>query len=443
MNKILRHETLFGNLTPVYDYSHLVKEKQTNTEIKVFKISNIIKNEEVFIGFGKPNVFIGLPNDNNHLKFDAKSIKRKPSEIVDTRDWAQSGLIFKFNNLPKSAVKNLESSAKSFEGSKYWTCVNANCRVLNRAGFTTGGKDFSQFYFPMPMAKNIIKYGIEFQGKKIEFEIIKTVPNYLESFGLSVVKSQWATFYRHGKRYFKGLSKKYPFWKMLNKLKHAIFDRFKKNKNNKIEDEVVLFPENIECKNDFELTISKPSKLGLYGRYIWGPHAFFEIKQDEKRVEKLLPDRLKEYSQKKKGLFTTIKKNILFSKPVINFIRKHLINEKEVINNCSEKELYNMLRTHTQEKPHKYNLVVTKDRISVIKISIKYKLVDWILSKHVLLSGYSNDVRFAGEFWKETDGCIYFNNNSGTYAPNNNTVKKAELLLRKIFPNVTIISVPF
>ena len=73
MSKILRHETLFGNLTPVYDCSHLVKEKQTNTEIKIFKISNIIKNEEVFIGFGKPNVFIGLPNDNNHSKFDAKS----------------------------------------------------------------------------------------------------------------------------------------------------------------------------------------------------------------------------------------------------------------------------------------------------------------------------------------------------------------------------------
>jgi hypothetical protein len=444
MSKILRLETLFGTVTEVLDASHLTKERKTQQEIKIFQLDQVLEKNSVFLGFGKPNVFLGIPYKESYVKFDAKSLKRKKSEITDTKGWAQSGLIFLFKNASNEMIEKLNISSKSFVGSKYWTCVNANCRVLNRAGITSGGKDLSEFYFPMPLARHIIKNGLEYNGEKIEISIIKTMPNYLESFGVSVVKSQLSTFYRHGKRYFKNLSKKYTIWNKLNKIKHFLFDKFKtKEKCNIIEDVVTLFPENIKSTTKFNMTISKPSRIGLYGRFIWGPHVFFEIKQDEDQINQLLPNKLKEYEAKKNSLFNSLKKNVLFSKPVINFIRNNLIHEKEIITNCTEKELYNMIRTDTDNRPHKYNLVITNNTISVIKIGIKYKAIDWILSKHVLLSGYSNEVRFAGEFWKEEDGCIYFNNNSGTYAPNKKTVDNAETLLQNIFPNVIIVSVPF
>jgi hypothetical protein len=443
MSKILRHETLFGNLIPINDASHLISEKQTNQEIKIFKIDEILNKDSVFIGFGKPNVFLAFEHEGNTCKFDAKSLKRKKSEMVDTRNWAQSGLLFNLLNLPDNAKYNIKKSVNSFTGSSHWTCVNSNCRVLNRAGFTSGGQDLSKFYFPMSLAKQIIRHGLEFQGNKVEVEIIKTVPNYLESFGISVIKSQWSTFYRHSKRYFKNLSKKYPFWKLLNTIKHSIFDRFKKLKDNKIEDVVTLFPEHITSDSYFELSISKPSKIGLLGRYIWGPHAFYQIKQDPNYINKLLPTKLIKYEAKKNTFFNFLKKNVLFNETVCNFINKHLAYEKEIFNNCTEKELFNMLRTSTDNKPHRYNLVITQDSISVIKIGIKYKIIDWILSKHILLSDKSTDVRFAGEFWKESDGSIYFNNDSGTYAPDTKTVIKTEILLKSIFQNINIISVPF
>jgi len=440
MEKILRHETLFGKLTSIQDASHLTKERSVTSDLKVFKVSNIIENNSLFLGFGKPNVYIGLPNKESFFKFDAKSIKRKESSIVDTRGWVQSGLIIKIENITNEIRERINNSASSFEGSRYWTCVNANGRVLNRAGFTTGGKDFSDFYLPMTMAKCILKNGIEYQGEKLEISIIKTTPNYLESFGLSVIRSQWATVYRHGKRAYKRVTKKNKFCNFLESIKHKIEDKFSSKKCKKIEDVVTNFPEDILEKNmnKMELTVTSPSNIGTWGRYIWGPHSFFEVKMDQELINTKLPETLKEYSAKKSGFFTYIKKNVLFSKPVIKFIRKHLISVKEVYKESTEKDLFNMLRTNTENKPHKYNIVITSESIHVIKIDIKYKFIDWILSKHVLLSGYSNDVRFAGEFWKEPTGEIFFNNNSGTYAPNVELTEQVKYILEELFPNIKI-----
>jgi hypothetical protein len=381
---------------------------------------------------------------NNFLKFDAKSLKREDSKIVDTKGWAQSGLIFKFNSLELSAINSLYSASKHFEGSRHWTCVNANCRVLDKAGFTTGGKSFSDFYFPMPLARHIIKNGIEYDGKEIEISVIKTIPNYLESFGVSVFKSQWSTFCRHGNRYIKQKSKKNNFVKHLlelkDKLKHTILTK-SKDKDQKIEDFITMFPEDVECKEDLTLLISNPSRFGLMLRLIWGPHSFFQVKQKDNNVDNYLPETLKEYDKKSPNLFTSIKKNILFSKPVIKFIRRHLAKSQEVVENNSEKELFNMIRTNTDNNPHKYNIVVTGTLITVMKVEIKYGWVDWVLSKHVLSSGYSKDVRFAGEFWKNADGIIYFNNNSGTYAPKNELLDNMENFLKQIFPNTQIKSI--
>jgi len=442
MEKILRVETLFGTVTKVQDASHIAKEKTINN-IKVFKIKSVLNDNNIFIGFGRPNVFIAIPSEEGYKKVDAKSIKRKKTSIIDTRGFVQSGLIFSIDHSTDDMLNRINIAAQSFVGSKHWTCVNANCRILNRAGFTSGHKDLSSFYFPMPLARHIIKYGLEYNGKPVQYSIIKTTQNYLENFGLSVIKAQWLTLYRHGRI----LVQKNKFLNNINNVKHTILNKLFKNKKNnkvgKIEDVVTNFPENIKSGSFFELTVSKPRKMGLLGRFIWGPHVFFEINQDKEIINNALPNKLTAYKAKEKNIFNFIKKNILFSKPVISFIRSILIKDRELIPNCSEKELYNMIRTNSNTKPHKYNLVITDTQISVIKIDIKYKAIDWILSKHVLLSGYSNEVRFAGEFWKDPNGNIYFNNNSGTYAPCNNTLSEVDVLLKNIFPNINIISIPF
>lgn len=442
-NTVLRHETLFGKLTPLQDASHLVKEKKVSSDIKIFKLSKVISPESVFIGFGKPNVFLGFNDQDKVKKFDAKSLKRQQSKIVDTRGWIQSGLIIEIKDATESMKHRIKVAATSFEGSRHWTCVNANARVLNRAGFTSNGKDLSDFYFPMSLAKQIIRNGLEFEGKTVDFVIVKTIPNYLESFGLSVVKSQWLTLNRHFSRYYKQKSKNNGLLRSLNKMKHKLQDVFLgKEKPLVLEEKTTMYPVEKASRENIEMTITTPSKLGLGVRMVCGPHAFYELKHSNENIENLLPTSLKEYDKKTSGLMTSIKKNILFSKTVVSFIRKHLAETKEVFKDSSERDLYNMLRTDTENIPNKYNLIITSESVYVIKIGIKYKLVDWVLSKHVLLSGYSDDVRFAGEFWKQSDGVVCFNNNSGTYAPKNELMDSAEKVIKELFPNTDIKAVP-
>ncbi|MHB2017535.1 MAG: hypothetical protein ACYCW6_11365, partial [Candidatus Xenobia bacterium] len=72
---------------------------------------------------------------------------------------------------------------------------------------------------------------------------------------------------------------------------------------------------------------------------------------------------------------------------------------------------------------------------------------DDILSKHVLMSGYDNDVRFAGECWAERytkpDGTqavrLNINNNSGTYRPTAHAAEEAGEYLRHVFPGVEVV----
>lgn len=441
MEKILRYETLFGRSVPVQDASYLANERKTN-DIKVFKIENVVKENYIFIGFGKPNVFLGYKEQDKWFKFDAKSIKRATSKITDTRGFAQSGLIFVIKNSNVDMMNKIKNSSQKFVGTTNWTCVNSNCRVLQDAGFTSGDQPLSDFYFPMPLARHIIKNGLYFNGEKVELEFIKTVQNYLESFGMSVIRSQWNTLYRHTKRYLRAKRKHSKSLEILNNIKKKIIPQ-KTSNNEKLEDVVTYFPSDIECEKNLKLTISKPSRFGVMLRWIWGPHSFFSIEQKTNTIEEYLPEKLKAYDKKETTFVNCAKQYILFSKPVIKFIRRHLHKTEEIFDNSSERDLYNMIRTHTENKPHKYNLVITGDKISVIKIEIKYGLIDWILSKHVLLSGYSKDVRYAGEFWKSENGDIYFNNNSGTYAPNNNAVPNAEKFLKEIFPNTQINAVNF
>ena len=103
-----------------------------------------------------------------------------------------------------------------------------------------------------------------------------------------------------------------------------------------------------------------------------------------------------------------------------------------------EGDLFDMLRTDSAGQPNRYNFVLTGDRLITMKIIIKMKYVDWILSKHVLMAGYSEDVRFAGEFWKGEDSRLHFSSNSGTYQPGATLLDSMAALLARTFPNLPI-----
>ncbi len=431
---IMRCETIFRKMVKLYDVSDFVKERKVE-DIKVFKATDLFHENSIFLGFGKPNVFLCYPENNSFTKFDAKSLKRDKSKLTETKGFVQSGFFILFNNVTSDMVESIKKAAFNNIGTKNWTCVNSNCRVLEEAGFSCGYKKLSSFYFPIDLMEALVENGLYYKGQKIEITFVRTVKEYLENFGIEVVKSEWNTLYRHTKKYLRSKRKESFLLQKLYNLKNNIFK--KEQKEEILEEKVVLFPENIECKNDLTLTVSKPGKFGILFRWLWGPHAFFEVKNTTK-TEELLPIRLTAYAGKKKTVFNYLKQYVLFSKPMIGFIRRHLCKENVVFEKSSEKDLYNMIRTHTDKIPNKYNLIITRDGISIIKIDIQYSTVDWVLSKHVLLSGYSKDVRFAGEFWKDINGVFHFNNNSGTYMPAHSTLEPTKEILKQLFPNIKI-----
>ncbi len=440
-----RIETLLGRNVRILDASAGVRERvaKSDPRLKVFDLSSVFAEGKVFMGFGKPNVYLGIPGEATakgpgFSKFAAKSLKRGDSELIDTHGIAQSGILVVFKDLSPEVVERITARAKAHEGTRRWTCVNANCRVLSEAGFTVGAETPEQYYFPIPLLRDILRYGIQVDGKPVEFDVIRTNADYLEDVQLSIEKSVWTTLCRHAERACQPKKDSHPLIVKIKNGASNLLGMFigSVGKAPLVESKQTRLDDTGAELNAFDVEVSEPSRFGTLLGLLWGPHSLFEIPLNKADVDALLPDKLKSFPQTNPTLVTRIKKNFLFSKPVVSLIRSQIAPDYSRFKGVNEKNLFDMLRTDSVEHPNRYNFVLTGDRLIIMKISIKMKYVDWILSKHVLMADYSKDVRFAGEFWKGEDGKLHFSPNSGTYQPKNELLPQMAEILKRAFPNL-------
>jgi hypothetical protein len=99
-----------------------------------------------------------------------------------------------------------------------------------------------------------------------------------------------------------------------------------------------------------------------------------------------------------------------------------------------------MLQAGTDDEPFLYNAIVTGTALRLARLENRNRkdnaAVNWVLAKHVLISGYDPDVRFAGECWV-VDGpagrTVHLNNNSGTYQPSPDQTRAAGRFIRQGF----------
>jgi len=442
---------LFGGIIPEVIDATTVREHAV-ADLKVFKISDVFSSrDEIFVGFGRPNSYLVCPDGNGgYQKFAGKSLRRAPSVIEPTRDFAQSGLLIRLKGLPPAAAERLREAMQHFHGNKYWTCVNACMRVMERAGFKSGSRPLHKRYWPYSLFTALVNDGLTYDGKPVEFEVIRTTSDRVERYAMRIIGAELNTFGRHFQRDMqakaKGGSRFAGAVLAVTGLPARLVGGGKKSGSRKSAPPVAPpLPDGVEYRQDIQLKVSEASHFGTLLRLFWGAHNLFEGSQQRVNVREFLKTPLRAFPQPNPSLATRAKKWVLFSRPVIKLIRRLLApSYVEVKGLRSERDVYGMLRTHSEAQPNKYNLVLVGDQFEstfiLTRITSGAKLIDWILSKHVLMSGYAGWVLFAGEIWKDEQGVFHVSRNSGTYQPSQEQLDAVVAFLRAIFPHLTIVA---
>lgn len=421
----------FGNqVVEVVDASEHIRERPVG-DLKVIYIPHLFSgSDEVFIGFGIPNTFLVFPDEQGgYTKFSGRSLRRAPAKTEDTRLLVQSGVFLRLKGLPPGVALTLHAKSQLHDGKRYWTCVNAVCRVLEDAGFTSGDTPLSDHYFPVSLMYSLKKWGLHYGGIPVEVDFIRTTPEGFEQYVLAVTRAEVLTFCRHAQRAMEP---------RLEKLRARHMLPAKKRRSTKLRRRVApQLPTDVAYLGNFTVRVSQPSSPGVLLRLAWGTHSLYEVIQRRVSPREYFSSTLTAFSDDK-SLLSKVKKGFLFSPEVISFIRGNLNPTMMEFSDKNEADIYDMLLTHSVERGEKYNIVINDEMLVVSRVWVRYDVIDWVLSKHVLMSGYSPNVYFAGEIWKSEDGVVYLSRNSGTYRPSRECLESALRFLRAVFPNIRI-----
>ena len=439
---VIRPEPLFHRRTRLiidthYNSEHNILrnglEEIEFDHIKLISIEKLFNStNEVFLGFGLPNVYLTIPNEEHdgYVKFAAFMLWRQRSAIVPTKGRVQSGFLIRLRDISKETTEILRRSMETHKNSRNVSCAYANASVLTTAGFTSGGTSLANHFGARALFQQIYEHGLEFQGEPVVLDFIRTTCLTLEEHFHQVRLKELTSLGR-----------------IATKVYNECTSSDEKSRAPIIP--VTDIPINPVIQSDVKsllrLQISRPARFGAIVRKVWGSHTLFKVipNRELTNMDKYLPDTLLAFPLKNPDLFTRIKKTFLFSRLVVMFIRNRLVSMWDDHGEFQIKSLATMMSIHTEKEPHPYNIVITGDYLIGMHYNplLDMKMVNWVLSKHVLISGYDDDVRFAGEAWMEHQQnglTLHLTNNSGTYRPNEQQLENAKAFLTEIFPGLNV-----
>lgn len=407
--------------------------------LKTVMASHFLKPDMMAINFGSPNVAAFVTENKEDgsvqtVKIDAKSLYRGEMAYHATNGKIQSGIFFIPTNLPKEALIRFKEAAREMQGSRDITCVNTNCKVLEKAGFSIENLTMDKIVLPTTFMEHLLFRNVFYtdtQGKKhkIHFDILNTTSQNLEQFIEQVDTDVVGTRLRHRRRDADTEEQK----QARSEEAKAIIAMEKK----RLAEEAPLnLPDNMTVQRR-QVTVSVPSCLGNVAAQIWGRHTIYEVNLADKK-EEIIKDfgtKLQPFFQKNPSFFTRMKRDFFFSQFMIQFLRRHMMGRADVIHLYAQ-DLLKYLRS--APKDSRLNYVLLDDKVVLAKVhsnsneAIK-NAADWALSKHALIAD-RKEVHCAGEIWfDESQKCFVMNDNSGTYSPNLERVQKAAKLANEIF----------
>lgn len=428
----LRTETLFSSSPQiVVDATHVAVVEHEG--LPVIPVAEVFSNPSTtFLGFGNPNVFLVLPRSESAEKgagwdkFAAFMYWRKRAFIADTKGRVQGGVFVELRGLPPEALDNLRREMRARVGRRNISCANATGRLLAASGFSCRGQKLIFTVRPMTLAKLIWDDGLTFNGQPVELRLIRTTSASVSDHFLRVWRKEATSLFR-------------------------VIEKIVRTASTKSSAPVIQ-PRPLAAAirggradaGQLELRVGRPTKLAAVLRQQFGDHPIFEATLDPKIADihsaefTALRGVLKAYPGKLDGA-SKLKRYLLFSRPVVKAVRYQMAAKMDSLGSLPGPALVDMFQAGPPDKPFLYNVVITGTAARMGRLENRTdKDVDkanWVLAKHVLLSGYDRDVRYAGEIWVEdtTDGRVLrINNNSGTYKPSQDRAEAAARFLQQL-----------
>ena len=449
-------EHLFGMVIPEVINASVLKKRKVD-ELHLFLLSDLFANAtETILGFGLPNAYIDVPDGKGgYKKLSVKSLKRAPTTIDDTHDFAQAGIQLWLQNLPEEAQVTLRASMDKFVGMEFITCVYGCMTVLKDAGFTLGdGRDLTDFRMPSSALPELIQHGLCFCGQKISVRVIRTTSiTETELFTLKIKHAELATFRRHAQRDLAKSARKNwlaraGLWLLQwpDRAADAFFDRKEKNAA-----KTVVAP-GLPYEGEYKkatLYVSVPSGFGRILRLFWGSHALYKVVPHGVNIDDYVQGDLEAFPEKDGkplNFVTRMKKKYLFAPFMTKLLRRFLCPTFVLAGEKDERDFYDAISTNALGQKRKFNIVVVGSgfnwSIVVARVYVGWGFVDWILSKHVLLTDWAKFVRFCGEFFKDPLGQYNLTPDSGTYQPETELLVAMGKALQAVTPNVPVKVVP-
>ena len=403
--------------------------------------SHFLKPDVMAINFGLPNVatFVTEEGENGvvqTMKVDAKSLHRDEMSYHPTGGKIQSGVFVIPTNLPIEALNRFKEAAQKLEGRSDVTCVNTNCRVLAEAGFSIEGVALDEVIFPVTLMEHLLFRNVFYQDSngikhKVHFSLVNTTSDNLETHLEKVDTAVVSTRLRHKRRN--------------TDTEESRIYRGEAAAQLIAEEKVLLAQREMvsegtpSAQERRQVTISAPSYLGDAIGRIWGRHTIYELDLSDKKermAEVFDGPALRPFPQEHPDAATRLKRDLLFSGPVISFLRRHIMGREDKIDLYTQ-DLFKHLQSTRGER---LNYTLLDDKIILARVHANgdeatshRKIADWALSKHALLAN-RQDVYCSGEIWHDQDKqCFMMNGDSGTYKPDFTHIEKTVALANEIF----------
>ena len=397
----------------------------SSSGLALFPIEEVfLDRTSVLLGCGTPNAALSLYRDDGPkgagwYKFAAFMFWRQGAYIAPTRGRLQSGLYLELRHLLPEAREALWQAMSRHSGERGPSCARLNAEVLADAGFTLGnGASLRRTIRPSKYASLLWQYGIAYHGTLVDVRIVLTGDKGVGDH----LKGAWLKEMSAPQRMIKKI--------FMRGHEGAMVPTFP-------EREMLALDASRWHGRVTTIGVNRPSRLGVNLTFLFGQQPIYVVTLDGLEQVAALREPLEPFPGTLDRV-TKLKKHVLFSPLIIRLIRRsrhasmdyfHGVRAGAAVDMLTPSDgpdhdtaaIYNCVVMRNDDGSAEARITSLKNQDMASKQSRIIKMVNWVLAKHVLISGYDPQTIYACEVWcyKRHDGRVVLclNNNSGTYRP--------------------------